>query len=255
MFLFSRHPLWGKKIHAPDDPGEDERLSMGSKALFIEHPTDSSNNINIKQVTNWELPWADTSKIPYTISGPHLTPLFKRAFVDSLHQPEKRPTAADWEMALVKTIDLLIPCQNPSCAQKWYVFDSTSKPICPFCGTPFKGKLPILNLYSSRTAESYRPDNHRLMVYTNQSLYLWHIDRNIFPNQKLSPEQKKRVGYFIFHNDIWWLVNENIPDLFDVDKKTEISKGNKIELKDGLKLLLSRESGGRLAIVQMVICT
>ncbi|WP_256663024.1 transposase, partial [Klebsiella michiganensis] len=62
----------------------------------------------------------------------------------------KRPTADEWESALVKTVDLIQPCQNKDCDQKWYVFNGKTKPVCPYCGTPYKGKLPILNLYSSR---------------------------------------------------------------------------------------------------------
>jgi DNA-binding helix-hairpin-helix protein with protein kinase domain len=85
--------------------------------------------------------------------GPYLKPLFDRAFIDGLHDPSKRPTADEWESALVKTVDLIQPCQNKDCDQKWYVFNGKTKPVCPYCGTPYKGKLPILNLYSSRKAE------------------------------------------------------------------------------------------------------
>lgn len=252
MYLLYRHPLRGDKVHDLTDPMKDESLSMGEKALFVEHPQDATNRIKLKNVEKWELPWKDTGKIPYTITGPYLVPLFNRAFIDSLHDPNQRPTASEWETALVKTVDLIQPCQNPSCEQKWYVFDNTTTPACPFCGTPYKGKLPVMNLYSSRKEGNYRPDNHRLMVYTNQSLFPWHVNRNIFPNEKLTDDQKRRVGYFVLHNGTWWMVNENLPDLMDADTKTPIPKGEKVELKDGLKLLLSREDGGRLVIIQMV---
>jgi hypothetical protein len=129
-------------------------------------------------------------------------------FIDGLHDPSKRPTADEWESALVKTVDLIQPCQNKDCDQKWYVFNGKTKPVCPYCGTPYKGKLPILNLYSSRKAGTFRPDDHRLMVWSGQSLYAWHVNRLIAPNERTSDEQKKRVGYFVFHNDQWWLVNE-----------------------------------------------
>ncbi len=251
MYLLYRHPLRGDKVH-DQDPMTDETLSMGAKALFVEHPADASNRIKVKNVKPSELPWKDTGKIPYTVTGPYLVPLFNRAFIDSLWNPSSRPTADDWETALIKTVDLIQPCQNPKCEQKWYVFDNTTTPMCPFCGTVYKGKLPVLNLYSSRKEGSFRPDNHRLMVYTNQSLFQWHVNRNVFPNERLDEEQKRRVGYFVLHNNTWWLVNERLPALMDADKKITISIGDKVELKDGLKLLLSREDGGRLALVQMV---
>ena len=75
------------------------------------------------------------------------------------------------------------------------------------------------------------------------------------PNEKLTDGQKKRVGYFVFHNNTWYLVNENMPDLVDLtqaDNRISIPIGGKVELVDGQKLLLSREDGGRLVIVQMV---
>ena len=251
MYLLYRHPLRGDKVHDPD-PMKDENLSMGANALFVEHPVDSGNRIRLQNAAKWELPWKDTRALPYTITGPYLSPLFERAFIDSLHEPHLRPTAAEWEQALVKTADLVQPCRNSSCAQQWYVFDNTTSPECPFCKTPYTGKLPVLNLYSSRKQGSYRPDNHRLMVYANQSLFPWHANRNIFPNEKLSEPLKRRVGYFTLHKNAWWLVNENLPDLMDVDTKESVPIGGKTELRDGLKLLLSREEGGRLVVVQMV---
>lgn len=254
MYLLYRHPLRGGKVHDIDDEQRDESLTMGERALFVEHPTDKSNRIKVKNSKPSELPWADTDKIPFTITGPYLKELFLQAFVAGLHDPSMRPSANDWETALVKTVDLIQSCQNPSCEQKWYVFDNSTKPKCPFCGMPFKGKLPVLNLYSSRKEGSFRPDNHRLMVYTNQSMFTWHANTLVVPNERLTDEQRKRVGYFVYHNDHWWLVNERLPNLMDVtnEPKIPIPIGGKLELKDGQKILFERGDGGRLAVVQMV---
>jgi serine/threonine protein kinase len=254
MYLLYRHPLRGGKVHDLDDEQRDESLTMGERALFIEHPSDKSNRVNLKNVKPTELPWADTDKVPYSITGPYLRELFLQAFVAGLHDPSLRPSANDWETALVKTVDLIQPCQNPGCAQKWYVFDNSMQPRCPFCGTPFQGKLPVLNLYSSRQKGSFRPDNHRLMVYTNQSLFAWHTNTLVVPNEKITDEQKKRMGYFVFHNQQWWLVNERMPDLMDVNgnAKIPVPIGEKLELKDGQKILFEKGDGGRLAVVQMV---
>nr|SPS05726.1 conserved hypothetical protein; putative protein kinase [Candidatus Nitrotoga fabula] len=254
MYLLYRHPLRGDKVYDMD-PQKDEELSMGAKSLFVEHPTDASNRIKVANAKPTELPWKDTAKIPYTVTGPYLTPLFQRAFIDGLHDPSKRPTADDWEVALVKTIDLVQPCQNTNCDQKWYVFDNSTKPKCPFCGTTYKGKLPVLNLYSSRKEGQFRPENHRLMVYTNQSLFQWHTNRNVVPNERITEAQKKREGYFVFHNDVWYLVNENmleLMDLTDPNNKKSISIGGRVELTDGKQILFSKQDGGRLAVIQMV---
>ena len=90
------------------------------------------------------------------------------------------------------------------------------------------------------------------MVWTGQSLFLWHANNLVAPNERLTEEQKKRVGYFVFHNGTWWLVNERLPDLMDATTKTAIPVGGKVELKDGLQILLAKGEGGRLAVVQMV---
>lgn len=251
MYLLFRHPLRGDKVHDVDDSQRDEELSMGERALFIEHPEDLSNRISLARVKPSELPWRNQERLPMRITGPYLDALFTRAFVDGLHQPAARPSADEWEHALVKTVDLLQPCVNPSCEQKWFVFDNTTLPACPFCTTPFRDPLPVLNLYSSRMEGSFRPDNHRLMVYSNQSLYPWHVDRDVIPNERLDPALQKRVGYFVFHERQWFLVNEALPDLSDVGNKLAIAPGQRVALVDGMQLLLSRAAGGRLAVVQM----
>ena len=251
MYLLYRHPLRGKKIHDAD-PQKDELLSMGEKALFIEHPTDDSNRPNLNEIKPFNLPWADVGKIPYTICGPYLKILFDRAFIEGLHEPGKRPTADEWEQALIKTVDLMQPCQNPVCEQKWYIFDNTLKPICPFCQTAYKGELPVLNLYSSRGNDNFLPDNHRLMVYNNQYLYAWHVNRNISPNEKLADEFKKPVGYFVQHQGKWVFVNQTLAKLKDLTENKEIAVNSMVEITDGKKLLLTNEDGGRLILVQMV---
>ena len=106
MYLLYRHPLRGGKVNDLD-PAKDEELTMGSKALFIEHPTDKSNRPKVNQLRQSELPQGDVTKLPYSICGPYLKPLFNQAFIDGLHNPTMRPTANDWEVALVKTTDLM----------------------------------------------------------------------------------------------------------------------------------------------------
>jgi serine/threonine protein kinase len=252
MYLLYRHPLRGGKIHDPD-PGRDEELHMGEKALFIEHPSDKTNRPNLSGMRPTDLPFADIGKIPSKIAGPYLQELFQKAFIDGLHAPHLRPSANDWETALVKTVDLIQPCTNPKCAQKWYVFDNSTTPACPFCGTAYKGLLPVLNLYSRRReADNYRPDNHRLMVYTDQYLYPWHVNRLIAPNERLTPEQKKPVGYFVLHQGTWWFINQTLTALKDITNKCDVPPGSKVELRDGLQLQLSPEDNCRLVQVQMV---
>lgn len=251
MYLLYRHPLRGGKVHDLDS-AKDEELSMGIKALFVEHPTDKSNRVKVNQLHPSQLPQGDTAKLPYSICGPYLKNLFDKAFIDGLHNPSLRPTADEWEQALLKTVDLMQPCQNPNCWYKWFVFDNSTRPRCPFCGTEFKGVLPVLNLYYSPKAGVFKPENYRLMVYDKQLLYMWHVNRFISANEKILPDQRNPVGDFHFHNNKWILINRRLADMYDkdIDKKIEI--GEAVDLTEGKKILLSKEDGGRLIIVQLV---
>jgi len=251
MYLLYRHPLRGGKVHDLDTI-RDEELSMGTKSLFIEHKTDRSNKVKVNQLHPNSLPQGDTDKIPYSVCGPYLKELFNKAFVDGLHNPSLRPTADEWEQALLKTTDLMQPCQNPKCWYKWFVFDNRTKPKCPFCGTEYKGQLPVLNLYYSPKKGVFKPENYRLMVYDKQILYMWHVNRFINANEKTTTEQKIPVGDFHFHKGKWILINRKLTSLYDkdIDKKIEI--GESVELTEGKKILLSKEDGGRLIVVQLV---
>lgn len=250
MYLLYRHPLRGGKVNALD-ASKDEELSMGEKALFIENPTDHSNRVKPEQLQASQLPQADPAKIPYTVCGPHLTELFDKAFIEGLHNPNARPTANEWEDALLKTVDLIQPCVNKHCWYKWFIYENKDKSHCPFCETQNKESIPILNLYSSRREGSFTPDNYELIIYNNQYLYPWHVNRNIWPNERLSDEDKKPVGYFVFHQNKWLLINQRLNNLEDKTDDTKIGIGQSVELTDNKQILLSTEEGGRLAIVQM----
>ena len=252
MYLLYRHPLRGGRVNDPDDEQRDERLTMGERALFVEHPADQDNRIRLADASPAERPWADTEARPFGLTGPYLSPLIQQSFVAGLHDPTQRPTANDWETALVKTIDLTLPCRNPGCEQGWYVFDNSTRPACPFCGTPFHGQLPVLNLYSTRQEGQFRPDDQRLLVWPGQTLFAWHANRLIAPNERLGEAQKAPVGHFLFQGGHWWLVNERLPELMEVATQTPVPPGERLALRDGQHILLSRGEGGRLVLVQMV---
>lgn len=248
MYLLRRHPLRGGKIWDLDSE-KDELMAMGEKAMFIEHPTDITNRVKINQLRKWDAFWGNPQKLPYTITGPYLSELFRRAFIDGLHNPIVRPIANEWETALLKTVDLIQPCSNPNCDEKWYVFDNTSQPKCPFCGTPHKGSLPIADLYYKFKDDVWKPENHRLMVYHNQYLFKWHVTRNIIRNESLKQEDKKPVGYFTFYQNKWVLVNQALKGMKDLTNHKDIPINSMVELTNGKKILLSDEKGGRLLYI------
>lgn len=252
MYLLNRHPLRGGKVWDLD-PQKDEELAMGAKALFIEHPTDNTNRVKVQDLEKSQLPQGDPSKRPYTLCGPYLKKLFDRAFIDGLHNPSARPTAQEWEDALLKTTDLVQPCSNPNCEEHWYAFDNTSRPKCPFCGTPYTGQLPILNLYYAPAHGKYMPEQHRLMVYDKQTLYKWHSNNLVPASEKTSDADKQPVGDFHFHNGQWILINRKLPDMIDVsDGNKQVPIGGYVPLTDGRQILLDKSQGGRLIVVQLV---
>ena len=143
-------------------------------------------------------------------------------------------------------------CQNPQCEAKWFVFANTRRPFCPFCGHPYRGQLPVLNFYYAPKPGLFKQENYRLMVYDKQSLYQWHVNRFITPNEKLKPEEKKPVGDFHFHQGRWILVNRSLDSLYDKDRNCKIEINQYVELTEGKKILLSTEKSGRLVLVQLV---
>lgn len=118
--LLCRHPLEGAAVWDKNDQTRDDNLTYGEKALFIEHPTDKRNRYD----WNWVVadskktdlpflrPWRDLDTLPYKKLGPYLSPLVERAFVDGLHNPSARPTAAEWITAIEKTIPLKLDIPN-----------------------------------------------------------------------------------------------------------------------------------------------
>lgn len=250
MYLFRRHPLRGGKIWDLEAE-KDELLAMGEKAVFIEHPTDKVNRVKVDQLRKWDAFWGDPSKIPYTAAGPYLSKLFERAFIEGLHNPILRPIANEWETALLKTVDLIQPCTNTDCDEKWYVFDNTTTPKCPFCGTTHKGSLPVLDLYYKFKDDVWKPEGHRLMVYHNQYLFKWHVSKNIIRNETLTEEDKIPVGYFTFHQNKWVLVNQSLKGMKDLTEQKDIPINSMVELTNGKKILLSNEEGGRLLYITL----
>lgn len=250
MYLLRRHPLRGGKIWDLESE-KDEVLSMGEKAVFVEHPTDQINRVKVDHLKKWNLFWGDPGKIPYTVTGPYLSELFKKAFIDGLHNPLLRPIANEWETALLKTVDLIQPCSNVNCNEKWYVFDNTSKPKCPFCGTPNKGTLPVVDLYYKFKDNVWKPENHRLMVYHNQYLFKWHVSKKVIRNESLTALDKKPVGYFTFYQNKWVLVNQSLPKMKDLTEDKIIPVNSMVELTDGKKIMLSDEEGGRLMYITL----
>jgi serine/threonine protein kinase len=254
MYLLYRHPLRGGNYFGQIETEKEEDLLMGEKALFIEHPTDHSNK-NFKREYSDNLqkfsPWTDLKKTPYTVTGPYLKELFDQAFLKGLHSPIDRPTADAWEQALIKTNDLKLQCSNSKCDQKWFIYNNTKDTKCPFCDTKYSHSIPVLDFYYQFKPGVWKPENQRLVIYNNTTLHLWHVNRNVVRNERLTENEKVRVGYFSYYNGKWLFVNEKLSTLKDLTDDQLIPTGKSIELNEGRRILLSNGEGGRVVIISI----
>lgn len=232
-YLLLRHPLAGPKIHS-QDPNEDDYLSMGPKALFIENPHDTSNRPNPLDMTIKDM-------------GPMLEDLFLRAFVDGLHSPDDRPTAMEWEKALVKSWDMLHPCENPDCAAKWFILHNPRRPVCPFCGRRAAGgNIVRLHLKSQlRGRPGQWTDAGEVDVYDQMPLFKWHVFSNCFPDEKAD---RTMAAYVCKYQGQWLLVNRGIQGMASPGGSL-VPVGQAIRLRDGAVFRISTEENGYLVEV------
>jgi len=235
-YLLRRHPLRGPKVNGRTTE-EAELLSMGAKALFIEHPTDPSNHVAGLVIGCDRL-------------GPYLAPLVRRAFVEGLHDPPARPGADDWENALAKTLDLLLPCGNPSCEEKGFLYAEGERTHCPWCGWVCPEPLPVFEFHSAPGGRrgQFRPEGHRLAGYDRRPLYPWHVSRAVRPGEGVAEEV---VASIARNQGRWVLVNHALSGLVSPGGNP-VPRGQACELRDGDELLLSREEQGRLVTVRIV---
>lgn len=235
-YLLIRHPLTGPK-HIPDIPAEEEDfLLMGSQALFIENPNDRSNRPDNLKVTIHDL-------------GPYIESLCLQAFTDGLHNPKQRPTAMDWERGLVKTWDLLYPCENPDCKEKWFVLYDINKPVCPFCKCRIRNTeiVKFILKKEMRGKKGQWIKYGELMVYNNMPIFSWHVYSNIFADEKAD---RDLMAYVVKHHGQWLLVNQKINGMRSASGNI-VPAGKAILLKNGESFRISEEENGNL--IEVVI--
>jgi hypothetical protein len=184
------------------------------------------------------------------LTGPYLSKLITEAFVDNLNKPAQRPSAADWEHALVETMNLLLPCPNAQCQEKWFVFDSNQPTpgTCPFCHTRYDKEIPVLDDLMFLRNNQYHREQKRIVGWDGFSLYRWHINGLFGYDENTSTEDSKRLAYICYHNQQWLLVNEGIANLQDLTMPSSpklIAKGSYIRLQNGLVLSFGHENGAR----------
>lgn len=245
--LLFHHPLRGSKFHSPD-PDEDERLMLGKGALYIEHPTDHSNR----------------PKTPFmraSILGKQMQDLFARAFIEGVRHPEQRPLAAEWEGALVRLYDQTLPCSNPACEAKSFVYVEGGSTRCPWCHTEAKGprQIPILSFCKpdGRINSTTYPVDFRLVGWPKRTLHTWHVELGKLPGPGVEaaplaafqwePDPRARA------REVWSLVNLAIPQMADATGATPVPVpvGRAVELRPGTRLVFGGGDRARVVEVHM----
>ena len=218
-YLLRRHPLDGPKIYSTASTEEDEFLQYGPKATFIENPQDTSNRPDDLQVSIHDL-------------GPHLEKLFLQAFVDGMHDPEKRPTAAQWEKALVKTWDLLQPCRNPNCRGKWFILHDLRRPVCPHCGQRIDagGVMHLRLKKPMRGRRGQWQQVGEINLYDKMPLFQWHFVADLYPDEKM--QDRSMQAYISHQGEAWYLVNNALTGMLS-PKGNLVPVGQAVWLRDG----------------------
>ncbi len=251
LLLLLRHPLRGDKIHDLDDDNRQEAMMMGAGARFVEDPRYDDNRIREDFLEPFERPWKDTDALPYRVLGPYLAPLIERAFVEGLHNPGLRPTAQEWESALLDTANLLHPCRNEQCEAGWFPLDASNL-RCPFCRAPVQGPVHVAHLYQ-HNGKSFAPTGDIKVLHHHAAIHDWHLDTHIHPNEQLTPDGSRRRAY-VAHDaeDTAWLVNEGIEDAQDLETRSAIAKGQSIAITTGMRILVKRTAPAHLIWIDTI---
>jgi hypothetical protein len=238
LLLLLRHPLRGDQIHDLDDDERQETLQMGERALFVEDPLRTDNRIQEQLLESYEHPWKLTAQLPYRLLGNELAPLVERAFVEGLHAPGQRPTAQEWEDALVRTADVIHPCSNAQCPAHWFVFDA-QRFACPFCNTRITTPVFVVHSYQRRGDHNFLPTGRARVLHHHAAIHAWHLRSEVAPNELTTPQQAARLGYIAHDGGAAHLVNEAIEGLMLLPERKPVSPGESLVLEQGQQLLVS----------------
>jgi hypothetical protein len=143
----------------------------------------------------------------------------------------------EWERGLLHTLDHLHKCENDDCLAKWYILNDPKHPVCPFCGVKsFSREVVRLHLMSAvkgKPGQFY--ETNILNLYNNMPLYRRHVYTNCYKNEKSEEDIMATVTK---QNDVWYLVNHNIPDMYS-PKGNKVHHSGAIQLENGTFFQLS----------------
>lgn len=184
-----------------------------------------------------------------TVCGEPLTKLFLRAFVEGLHDPNKRPSATDWIRGIEQTLSMVVPCNNSHCQQKTFAY--FGKYQCPFCGTT-SYSYPQGTFYSpSGTGDSrkYEPDGASITVVHDRTLGSWHESKIGYENMSAKESDRPVKGRFIRTQTGWAFENLGFENMIERGAKKPIAKGEKVDVVNNMQLQLNTD--GRILLIRI----
>ncbi len=248
------HTLLFRNVMRPlveydDDPNRSEELGWGQYALFSEHPEDRRH-----RPRNLGLPLYQRGALSYKMLSPALQRLTARALIDGLHDPDKRPSAREWEEALACAVDELWACSR--CRQHFpypYWLAPAPRRACPFCGERTRPPHPVvLELYEPRQKHNFIAVGRRVVLGHGFKLFADVLD----PARKppFTRRGEKAVGHVEWDRGTgqYWLVNDEGGEWSarspDSPQKFTARTGQSLPLTKGC--ILHFGEGRRLAVVQ-----
>jgi hypothetical protein len=195
--LLQRHPLQGKRVNSTRSAEEDEQLSMGAKALYVEHPTDRRN------------PSVKAISVACSRLGPALRHCFEQTFVRGLHAPAQRTDAAEWEVALYKTMRHLYPLPSG----QWTILGVGLPKASLRSDERVAGPVWLAHLMQD-TGHTLVPEQDTMVLWHHLTLHDWHTRVGVLPDERADRTPR---GYVAQHHGKWWLVNTSDTPWYLVD--------------------------------------
>lgn len=241
QLLLFRHPFRGPKVFSLD-VDEDERMALGECGVFIDHPYDMTN----RPLSRF---W------PTALLGSKMKELFERVFVHGLADPTCRPTASEWQSALIRLFDRAVGCGNRNCEELYFPVTEGRSISCPWCGTPFavRDGVPVLRLYvGDKRGNFHLDDDYWIAGYPDKTLHSWHVESGLEPGPNVDSSP---LGQIVLEKGRWFLRNLALPHARIIENGTlgrHFQVDERIELTEGLALMLESLPKGRMAYVQWI---
>lgn len=254
MAVLILHTLLFRNVLQPlvewsDDLEQSEALGWGEKALFSEHPKDRRN-----RPRNLGVPLFQRGCLSYKMLPPPLQGLTERAFIDGLHDPDKRPSSREWDSALACALDVLYPC---TVCRMFHPYPYWITPIhrrrCPFCGASVEMPVPSVLAVYAPTKTGHYDTQRRLVLGHGFRIFQDVVDPRRLPPHSRRNEPAPAHVEWDRARGCWRLVNDSpgeisivSPDGSAIRKiqqglSAPLVRGSRIQFGEGSRLLLVEE--------------